>query len=138
MKLTIARIILLIGFLFLYTQELMRLIRKVTSVPGVKLLLPLLFVSWLIETYEDWARWLLLYTRAKFHNTLQFIAECLPFQAGSLHVIRIAALFLLACIPAWILWYNNKRRVLHSLPMPYCYVSVVVWIVLVFLLTVQS
>lgn len=134
--------IILIGFLssfvLIYSQELGRLYSKLIVVPGVKLFVPLLFVSWLIETYQDWARWLLLYSQAEIYNTMQMMARFLPFGSGSFYVIRIAFLFFLACCPVLIGWVKTKRRGLFELPESSYYVGTILWIIAVFLLTIGS
>ena len=138
MMLTFGSIVFMSSIVLLYTQELLRLIRKLTAIPGVSLLVPLVFASWLIEANEDWGLWLLLYAQATFHNFILYTAERLPFQTGSLHLVRIVFLCLLACIPAWFFWLKNKRRGLYGFPVTSTYIGAFFWIIEAFLLIVQS
>jgi hypothetical protein len=68
------------------------------AVPGVKLLVPLLFVSFLIEAYEEVGLSFLLWVQSFLHHVAEQLATFLPFEMGSLLIIKIMLLFLIAAV----------------------------------------
>ena len=132
--LTYTLVVFFAAIILIFSQELIRMAKKIMSKPGVKLLVPLALASWFIELYEDWGRWLLLWCRATFQILSQKAAELLPFQMGSLHLIRIAFLFLIGSFPAWMFWFQAKWKESYTLhPLAY-YLGFVLWVIAVFLL----
>jgi hypothetical protein len=129
MMLSLAMIVFPSAILLLFAQEFARLTRKLLAIPGVKLLLPILLASCLIEIYQDWEQWVLLYTQAKFHNWVQMTGERMPFQAGAQHLIRVASLFILPCLPISLFWVEVKRKGEHTLPAVSYYLSAMLWLV---------
>ncbi len=136
--LSFALIIVISAVFLAFSQEFIQMVRKIASKPAMMLLLPLVLASWLIEIYEQWGRWLLLWCRAHLHLIINRTAQLLPFQTGSLLLIRIVSLFLLACFPAWLFWFKAKYKGEIEPPVFVFYFGVMLWIVAVFLLLVQD
>ena len=136
MLLTLSLTIFLGAIFVFFSQEFVRFNKKVFSIPGVKLLLPLALASWLIEVYEDWGRWVLMRCQSLLHQVLSQIASILPFDKGALAVVHILYLFILAGLPLWsyLLWCQHTGR-LHPKPFNYR-LSLVLWAVAAILLTV--
>ena len=134
---TFSLVIFFLAILLIFSQEVTRFMKKLAAKPGMKLLLPLVLASWFIETWEEWGRWLLLWCQAEFQQISHTAAQLLPFQTGALHLIRILTLFVFACIPAAIFWVRVKYKRLYSLPLFSYYISLLLWIIAVFLLIVQ-
>jgi hypothetical protein len=104
--LTILLVVLWVGFLICFSQEFLNLIRKVMSVPGFKVTLPLLLASWVISLYEDWGQWLILKVQILLHQFIYQLSTLMPFETRNVLFLRIVFLFLLAGTP---LWYSRCR-----------------------------
>ena len=113
-----AFIVLGLAIVAFFSQECIRVCKKITSIPGAKLLLPLAFASWMLEEYEDWGGWLLVKFQAVLHQTIHFFSTLLPFEfeRGKISLIRIIFLFLLACLPVWLpVWLHRLKAIDHHL-----------------------
>ncbi len=136
MLFTLAVTVFFGAILVFFSQEFVRLFKKIFSIPGVKLLLPLALASWLIEAYEDWGRWLLLRFQAASHQALHQLATLVPFEAGVISFMRIVYLFLLAGLPLWIYRLRAKQKGQPRSQFITDRLSLALWIVAAILLTV--
>lgn len=130
MLLTLALIILGTSILVFFSDEFARIIKKLFSVYWIRLLLPIIIVSMLIEHYMDWV------LRGK-----EFILELVYCINAPLHlettvIAQIIFLFLIANIPIWILHLLAKRKMIPK-PWEHTYLtSILLWVVAVILLIV--
>ena len=137
-----AFIVLGLAIVAFFSQECIRVCKKITSIPGAKLLLPLAFASWMLEEYEDWGGWLLVKFQAVLHQTIHFFSTLLPFEfeRGKISLIRIIFLFLLACLPVWLPVWLHRLKAIRSgqrNPETITYrVGLLLWIIAVIMLTV--
>lgn len=131
-------VIVFAALCLVFSQEVMRLLTKVSNKPLVMLLLALVLASWFVEEFEEWGRWLLLTCRVELENVFLKIAEFLPFGMSSLYLLRIAFLFVLACSPSWIFWLKEKYMKGNEKSWILFYVGAVLWILAVSTLIVQS
>lgn len=125
------------GAIFIFfSQEFLRIYKKILSIPGVKLLLPLILASWFIEVYEGWGRWLMIRCQSVLHQILYQLATMMPFETGAVSVIRILYLFILSGLPLWsyLLWCKYRGRA-HPKPFDYHW-GFILWVVAAILLTV--
>ncbi len=137
MLLTFTGIVFFASIFLIFSQEFIRSGKKIAAIPGVKLLVPLVMLSWLIEAYEDWGLWLLLWAQAVFHQCIQSMTDLLPFQSGGLHLVRIMTIFLLACLPSWVFWLRAKWKDSYKLQPCADYFGLAIWITVVFLLIIK-
>lgn len=133
---TLALVVFCSSIAVFFSDELSALLKKISKFPGVKLLIPLLFASWLIEKYQDWGRWLLIQVQALSFKLVETSSHIVSFQAGAVSFFRVLYLFVLAGLPVWFFWLmakykgNTKKE-----PRPLAYrVAVVLWLVAAFLL----
>jgi len=138
MMVTIAVIVFCASIAAFFAQEFGRMFKKFFSIPGFKLLIPLIIASWLIEMYEEWGLWLLLRIQAWLHQFVHQLHRLVPFEQGSLPLTKIIYLFLVASLPIWIFrlatFRNWSRK--HT---PHTYwVGLVLWIIAAILLTLSS
>jgi hypothetical protein len=120
-----------------FADEWARLFARIWRIPGSRLLLPLAVVSWLIEKYEDWGHWFLIWCQARIQWFEHQIQALLPFQVGSSHLIRITSLFLSATMPVWFFHYLAKRQGPFMQSNAYR-LGVAIWVVMALILTVQA
>lgn len=132
---TVTTIVSLAAILLAFSQEFIRFTKKITSKPLICLLLSLLFFSCLVENYVQWIRNFLFVCGYELHLMIIKMAKILPFKTGSLHLISILLLFILACFPAWVFWLKVKikDKGLFELPVFGFYLGAVLWIVGVFM-----
>lgn len=135
MLLSFTIVVFFSAILLAFAHEFSLISQKVSSIFLVKLLLPLIVMSWLIERYEHFLNELLRLFQDDFNKIIQHTAAFLPFQTGSLYLIRVAYLIVIACFPVWMFWLNAKRKKKYGFPLFPYYLGTVLWIVAAFLLT---
>jgi hypothetical protein len=119
-----------------FAEEWGRFFKKVLSLPGFKLLLPLVIASCFIEFYDIWGEWLLLKIQSGFHLAIHTISNLLPFTQGAVFLTRILFLLGLASLPLcfYQLRAKQKKRP-HLEPVSY-WLGLTIWIIAALLLTV--
>ena len=93
MPLMIAVIVFLSSIVLIFSQEFARMIQKIAAIPGVKLFVPLAFCSLIIEYYELWFVWFLMWCQVQLRNMISIVHAIMPFQLGASQVIQIILLF---------------------------------------------
>ena len=130
----LALLVFLSAIVLLFSQEFTRMIQKAAAIMGVKLFVPLIFVSLTIEYYEYWCTWFLLWCQVQLREAILLVSTMLPFQLGAIPFIKISLLFIFASLPACFFWLMKKRkRELRLTISPY-YFGYILWIITVFLL----
>ncbi|AHE66435.1 hypothetical protein [Legionella oakridgensis] len=136
MLFTLALIILGATVVVFFSQEFAGVFKKIFAIPGVKLFMPLAFVSWLIDSFEPWVFWLLLKCKEGLLYLIYQFAEWMPWKKNAVALAQILILFLLPMIAMGILFLWAKFKKMHE-PWPYTYdIGVVLWIISFILLTV--
>lgn len=137
MILTIALIVLLSSIAAFFSQEFARLVKRIFDIPGAKLILPLIAASFILEVYEDWGHWFLIWLQAAMHQLVYQLASLAPFKTGSIHLARMLFLFVLASVPMWFFHLKAiKKRSYHPHTFAY-YAGLLLWIIGSILLTVS-
>ena len=135
MPLMIAVIVFFSSIVLIFSQEIARTIQKLAAIPGVKLFVPLMFCSLIVEYYELWVVWFLLWCQVQLRDIIAMITAIIPFQFGAFQVVQILILFVLACLPVWIMTKRNKQFRLVVTP---GYIGYILWIITSFLLITNS
>ena len=104
----------------------------------MKLCVPLILVSLLIEQYDNWCVWFLLECQIQLHNALKLVVGLLPFQLGAVLLSKVLFLFLLACLPMCLVWLMEKRHKIVQMPISPSYLGYILWIIAAFLLIVNT
>ncbi|GGI85804.1 hypothetical protein [Legionella impletisoli] len=133
MFLTLGLIVLSTSILVFFSQEFVGVYKRITSLPGLKFLLPLVLASWLIEKYEPFELWFLLQCKEGFHYLLHALSGWLSIKQHSVHILQ---LFLLAIVPFLLLRaWEIKRKI--PVPRPITtQVGLVLWIIAATILTI--
>lgn len=137
MLFSLALIVLCTSTVVFFADEFASLIKKISHIPGVKLFVPLLLVSWLIEIYEDWLLWLLLQCKEGLHYLLHYTVDELFSNKQIIAWVHVALLYLFATLPAWILLLWSKLR---NMPKPWSYTywaGSFIWLIVSVLLSVH-
>jgi hypothetical protein len=136
--LLLALVVLGSAIFVFFSDEFVKFLGKIFSIPGVKLLLPLALASLIIEAYEDWGYWLLVKAQAFLHQFVNKFATFLPFEWGAVAVTRIVIIFLFICLPIWFFRIRAKKKgQRHPQRLAY-YLGLTLWIFAVILLTVAT
>lgn len=121
----------IIGF---FSQEFLHFFKWFFSKPGVKLFFPLIFMSFVVESYALWG-WKGLTAIGNHLSIIEHrLAALLPFQTGAMVVVRAFILFIIASIPLCITYIRSrKKHFSHAMYWGY-FLSAVLWTVSVILL----
>ena len=134
MELTIALVFLGSAIVVFFANEFSHVFKKIWAIPGVKLLLPLCVLSWVVVVYEAWGYWLLQKGHGILDRVVHVLVLWLPFEAGALACIRIIFLFIIASVPLWI---HRVRPTKNSLKETAVFSwGLVLWMVAVVLIVV--
>jgi hypothetical protein len=127
MLFTLTLVIFLSSILVFFSEEFIKSFKKIWSIKGVKLFLPLFAVSWIITTYEFWFLWGMFYVYEFFHDTLIFLVKIMPFKYGATSVALVILLTLLSVVPVLIIDFFTRKKTYT--PYKYTYVtSAMIWI----------
>ena len=121
----------IIGF---FSKEFIHLFTRVFSIPGVKLVLPLLIVSLVVESYVLWGWWGLSSLRSILSSLENRLSYLIPFQTGVMIISRAAVLTVLACIPMWLAKFSTRKKPMSRAQYYACRVSAFIWVVAVIVL----
>ncbi|KTD66428.1 hypothetical protein [Legionella shakespearei] len=127
MYLTLALVVLVAAIVVLFSQEFIQLFKKILTIKGAKLVLPLLIVSWLVFTFDYWVLWGIYYYGTVLNSITAFLSNLLPFQTGAYPLVMILLLTAISVVPV-ILWehYLWKQNYKHY-QYPYL-TSTLIWI----------
>jgi len=98
-----------------FSKEIAKFLNFFGVIPGVKLVIPLAIVSWIILRYEFWVNWLLSRLQAVFDKTLNALASFLPYENVAILLLRILFLYSIANLPLWI-YKLHARKKAHCIP----------------------
>lgn len=121
-------------FVFLFfLQEVMAAWQKLWSKPAVKLLLPLIVVTWILFRNQVLFIWFLWWIAVFYLKLTQGFAYFVPLNWVTQMLTGTLALWLFAILPAWILDALHFRKVFTSSPHS-PFVSAMLWILVSILL----
>ena len=129
MDIVFTLIVLCTAIIGLFSQEFTSMFKRIFSIPGAPLLLPLILISLIIETHLVWV-W---YFLAKMRSGLVFFETKLyvlmPQQVVTEIFVHVLILTLLPVIPMLLVGYLTRKNTLSD-PMFYMYrISAVIWLI---------
>lgn len=133
MILEIGLIVCVTAVSLLFLDEFTHIYKKIIAIPGVVLLVPLLFASSVVERYANIWEWLGWLSQSEIQALVSDMASGLPFQLGSLPLIKVMFLCLLTFMPVLIIWGISRYRGRYTLPRMVYGLSLVTWIIAIFL-----
>ena len=132
---TIALIIIPSAIVLIFAQDIARLIKKVFAIPGVKLFFPLIFFSYIVDSYQQWEHYYLSYLHVVVHNSLIGMAGLLPFhQTIFIDVMSIAFLWCVLFSPVGLAFFYTKYKRLPGFSTVPYYYSIALGIIAAFLI----
>ncbi len=132
--LTIALVVFGCAIMVFFSKEFGNSIKKIFSIPGMKLLLPLILVSFFIIFFKFEVLWFLTKLQAFLFALVQNLSSLLPFQNIDYPLANILVLMGLSALPvlAINLWY--KRKTYH----PYKYIGLTMTVIWLFVAVLLS
>lgn len=134
MSMLFSMIVLCTAIIGFFSKEFIHFFTWLFSIPSVKLVVPLLMVSLIVESYVLWGWWGLSSLHSLLSSVEQKLSHLLPFQSGVMFVSRVILLTLLACIPMWIAKFTARKKPISNAPYYARRVSALVWVVSVIVL----
>lgn len=134
MSMLFAMIVLCTAIIGFFSKEFIHFFTWLFSIPGVRLVAPLMAVSLVAESYVLWGLWSLSSIRTLLNHIEHHISHLLPFQSGVMFVARVILLTILACIPMWIAQFAARRKPISNALYYARRVSAVVWVISTILL----
>lgn len=129
MLFTLAAVVFFAAIMTFFSQEFIRMFKKIMAIKGAKLVLPLLAASWLVLTYDYWALWVVYYFRELLNGIVMMIAYIIPFGQISYYVASILVLTIISVAPILCFDYFVYRKKNYK-PYPHSYlVSTIIWLV---------
>jgi hypothetical protein len=130
---TIALVVFACAIVVFFSKEFGNSIKKIMSIPGMKLILPLLLVTYLLVFFEPEVLWCLTKLQAMLLLLTQNLASILPFENMANATANLLVLMSLALLPvlAVNIWYKRKTYY----PLPYAgLIITLIWIFVAVLL----
>ena len=121
-----------------FSQEFVRLFKKLFSIPGGTLLLPLVLASIVVAICQDLSLWLLLRYQALLDRMINALASLFPFKTVMVLFISIVYLFIIAILPGWIFRYRSKLKNSHESPFYIYWLGLILWLIAAILLIVSN
>ena len=132
--LTIALVVLICSIVVMFSAEFGDFFKKIFSIPGMKLFLPLIFVTILVGYYEPWLLIGLIEVQRILVEVSEKLASWLPFQTGAVSTARVLLLMLLSLLPVFVLNLWLKRRTFHGFQYSYL-TTTLIWLLVSVLLS---
>jgi hypothetical protein len=127
MYLTFALVVLAAAIVVLFSQEFIRFFKKILTIKGAKLVLPLLILSWLAFTFDYLVLWVIYYYSAVLNSIIKFLSNLLPFKTVASPMVMILLLTTISTVPVILmeqyLWKKNYKHYQY----PYL-TSTLIWI----------
>lgn len=124
-----------VGF---FSQELQYVLKRIFSIPGATLFLPLLFTSLVVESYALWGYMGLSSLRGVLSGFEHYLSALLPFRTGALMLTRVLILMTIAMTPVCIMAFLTRKKYLSDAMFWTYRFSAAIWAVSVILLITGS
>ena len=128
---TVTLVVLVTSILVFFSQEFGKTGRKVFSIPGAKLFLPLILASLIVEVHEPFIHWFMVKVKNYYHDFTGYIAQELGISTAVLDGFFIFTLTMLPVVSMRV-W-----EIRHNMPVPRpqtAQVGLFIWFVLAILL----
>lgn len=136
MFMTLLLLILGAAILIFFSTEFAGMAKRILDLPGMKLCLPLVLISWLIERYAFWVLWGLLWLQKGLWDTQAYLSEVFSFSRFKMEMAQGSLLLLAAMIPFLLLRWLKKRKPYNPSNRIWFY-STLVWLVVAILLLIK-
>lgn len=109
-----------------FSQEFVRVFKKIIQIPGVKLILPLSLASLIVLYYQVWFFWGLRFLASLLYQIVWLLHQIVPFAKTAFFFEKVVLLVLISLIPSLIVYCRCRGRE----PLLYYYwTSFFIWLV---------
>src|SRR5215216_6268406 len=133
MNLIIAIVLISGTITIMFSQEFTTGFRKIFAIPGMRLLLPLFVMSYLLLAYKGLINLGLEELELFMADFIGFLKRMLPFEKGGDVFIKVGLLSFIALIPQSMMTYKKIRNIPSTFQYAWL-LSLVSWIFLLYLL----
>tara|TARA_Y100000588_G_C14213616_1_gene907793 strand:+ start:778 stop:1206 length:429 start_codon:yes stop_codon:yes gene_type:complete len=128
---TVTLVVLMTSIIVFFSQEFGKTGRKIFSIPGAKLFLPLVLASIIIELNEPLIYWLMLRLKENYHAFTRYLSSATGF---SVPFVDIFLIFLITMFPIVLLrLWEIRRNMPESRPIT-THIGVFIWVILAIVL----
>lgn len=128
MLFTLAAVVFFAAIITFFSQEFIRVFKKIFAIKGAKLLIPLAVASWFMYSYDYLALAAISYYREALNAVATFLTDIIPLGSASSYVAFILLLTIISVVPVFVLdWFHRKKNY-KPYPFPYT-TSSLIWII---------
>ncbi|BCA96311.1 hypothetical protein TUM19329_26720 [Legionella antarctica] len=135
MLFTLAAVVFCAAIFVFFSQEFIRVFKKIFAIKGAILILPLVVASCVVYNFNDLVYLVIYYYRDVLHAMLSFLTWIIPFGQVSSSVASIILLTLISTVPVFLLDWYLRRKTYKPYPYPYL-TSTLIWLVSAFILII--
>lgn len=127
MLVTLALLVFSGAILILFSQEFIRIFKKIFAIKGAKLFLPLFIASWLALRFDNLFLLGIDYYRDVLNSVVLYLSQFIPFRGAS-SLVFIILLTVISVAPVFLLNIHIKKKTFKSYEYPYL-TSTILWII---------
>lgn len=135
MLLTLAIVVFFASIFVFFSQEFIKTGKKIFSIKGAPLILPLAIASWLLYQFSSWILWGLYYYGEVLTKLRKMLMMVIPFQQLGYPLATIIVLTVISVLPVVLLDIYLKHKTYKGYKYPYT-TSSIIWIISVVVLLV--
>lgn len=135
MLLTLAIVVFFASIFVFFSQEFIKTGKKIFSIKGAPLILPLAIASWLLYQFSSWILWGLYYYGEVLIKLRKMLIMVIPFQQLGYPLATIIVLTVISVLPVVLLDIYLKHKTYKGYKYPYT-TSSIIWIISVVVLLV--
>lgn len=135
MLLTLAIVVFFASIFVFFSQEFIKTGKKIFSIKGAPLILPLAIASWLLYQFSSWILWGLYYYGEVLAKLRKMLIMVIPFQQLGYPLATIIVLTVISVLPVVLLDIYLKHKTYKGYKYPYT-TSSIIWIISVVVLLV--
>lgn len=98
---TIAILIFFAAIIVSFSKEFGAFFKKIVAIPGAKLFLPLLLVTWVVVLYEPWVLWGLLCLQQGLQAVIDGLASLISFLPESSLIAALLIILAITLVPVF-------------------------------------
>ncbi|MGL6030198.1 MAG: hypothetical protein ACRC0M_10545, partial [Legionella sp.] len=128
MLLTLAIVVFFASIFVFFSQEFIKTGKKIFSIKGAPLILPLAIASWLLYQFSSWILWGLYYYGEVLIKLRKMLIMVIPFQQLGYPLATIIVLTVISVLPVVLLDIYLKHKTYKGYKYPYT-TSSIIWII---------
>lgn len=128
MLLTLAILVFFASIIVFFSQEFIRMFKRIFAIWGAKTIIPLAVASWAVFTFDYWFLWAIYYYKELLQRSCDFLTELMPFQQGAALVAAIILLTVISVAPVYFLDLFLRKRTYKHYKYPYV-TSTMIWLI---------